>query len=132
MIKFRAWYDGKMWSVANINFIDETVDIYNLPACENGEIHDVRKFSGGDLKLMQFTGIKDVNRKEIYEGDILKNTETGEISAIKKVDSFFRMAKQPMLWRGEMLGEIHYCDPADFLRLEVIGNIYENKDLLNA
>ena len=75
--------------------------------------------------LMQFTGLHDKNRKEIYEGDIVDVTrpciyETGTI--IFKNGCFFIKVKETLLALWE-------CEPNNY-QLEVIGNIYENSNLL--
>lgn len=82
------------------------------------------KYSEG-TPLMQFTGLLDKNGKEIYEYDILM-TETDKPMVItwsKKFASFCisREGWAFQHWFGEA------CDPS---RCEVIGNIYENPELL--
>jgi hypothetical protein len=74
---------------------------------------------------IQFTGLKDKNGKEIYEGDILK-TETDKPMVVtwsKKFASFCisREGWAFQHWFGEA------CDPEN---CEVIGNIYENPELI--
>jgi hypothetical protein len=73
-------------------------------------------------KLMQFTGLKDKNGKEIYEGDIIKSEEPewwseGHTQQITVAD----IAALPTQC-GDWSIDIDYY--------EVIGNIYENPDLL--
>lgn len=77
----------------------------------------------------QFTGLEDKNGKEIYEGDILKliDTDGSEIIAcvifLKDVGRFVLK---------EEVGDIGYLD-IDFLvdgDMEVIGNFFENRELL--
>ena len=77
----------------------------------------------------QYTGLKDKNGKRIFEGDICRNTRTGEIVSVK--------------WHGTMAGYVWDKRRADsFLfdfgelfracdKYEVIGNIHDNKSLLN-
>lgn len=78
----------------------------------------------------QYTGLKDKNEKEIYEGDILKiksefdNTEI--ICDIIYLDGAFRTKK---FMFGSYYDCLYYCYAND-CELEVIGNIYENSELL--
>lgn len=81
-----------------------------------------------DCDFMQFTGLKDKNGKEIYEGDILNMTYHGSVSIvkpeIKDVVGFERgcfIVKET----GFPLGKIGRS-------LEVIGNIYEHPNLLES
>lgn len=75
-----------------------------------------------ELPLMQYTGLKDKNGKEIYEGDILNNYIIGvnfEIKWLNQDAGFYALAYN-----------YHY-DPNDWcIKGEVIGNIYENPELL--
>lgn len=78
----------------------------------------------------QYTGLKDKNGKEIYEGDILGGIwESGFISWCEKCKQF--------QYHGAGIGcmacsgDVHWCEIVeDDGKLEVIGNIHENPELL--
>lgn len=128
-IKFRAWMldERKMYGVNDLDFAlglikldDGTDDVISM------------------VDLMQYTGLKDSNDREIYEGDILKVTEEDENSYIA-----------PVVWGGEDypafdLDMRYVPDGWDYEAnilstleaglgnsiYEVVGNIYENPELL--
>ncbi len=115
MIKFRAWHDGEMYKVLSIECFCEYLKIINKNSLR---IH--RGFD--DVELMQYTGYKDINDAEIYEGDILK-AANGEMGIMTKNNGEWVALHKS----GVKLINNRYYDYT-----EIIGNIYENKDLLNA
>lgn len=93
----------------------------------------------------QYTGLKDKNGKEIYEGDILRSDEYpfncdgvdnyfAEIVWADNVCCFYRITfKNPKSTvRGISHGICEQLDEEDIKSFEVIGNIYDNKELLNS
>lgn len=75
-----------------------------------------------DCILMQYTGIKDKNGKEIYEGDILKY-ETGYMDSVTYEDGCF-------MTTGNSSCDYLHCSVGRYHPV-VVGNIYENPELLN-
>lgn len=84
-----------------------------------------------DIVLMQSTGLKDENGKEIFEGDIVKVTDgdertnfpDGGIGTICGLDGIF-------MWYID--GQVHngLFDISQEYYIEVVGNIYENPELV--
>lgn len=113
-IKFRAW-DRK-----NKSFIKYIVGVRFYPG---GIIVDYQTEAGfeetecGDAIPIQYTGLKDKNKKEIYEGDILK-TSTDKIGVIMWDEC---------MWTLKLSNENWIVSPGYD---EIIGNIYENPELL--
>nr|WP_285669654.1 YopX family protein [Limibaculum sp. NKW23] len=84
---------------------------------------------------MQYTGLKDVNGKEIYEGDVCEEISVSgrrsHKSAIEFFDGSYHLCHDHFDLRGNTTGR--YEQVLGFLEqpaVEIIGNIYENPELL--
>lgn len=117
-IKFRAWHkDEKFMSPITKLWWDEQI-IETIGEME-GE-RNIRHFD--EVELMQFTGVKDKNGQEIYEGDIVKNYHY-ESGVIKYKEGAFFVCS----WRCFSLIFDGSHSPE---KLKVIGNIYDAPELL--
>jgi len=117
-IKFRMYRDGRMqtsWSMTT----DEAYN-YDFQKCE------IEAGEGGIL--MQFTGLKDKNGKEIYESDIVLILEDEMYSPIpNNFKGEVKMMEGCWYIDNERCAFLVWQEIADW---EVIGNIYENHELL--
>lgn len=117
-IKFRAWdkQDKKMREVLGYHISANKVIVSNKPY---GNV------SLWDFDLMQYTGLKDKNGKEIYEGDWLAFDKT--TMEVKWDDSRCCFYLWEHGWK-----EYHRPTADEMLTgSEVIGNIYEHGNLLD-
>ena len=76
--------------------------------------------------IMQYTGLKDKNGVEIYEGDILSHHLQGN-RFVEYGSPFKNYGGYMLVSKNGMRGTLNDSDKL----YEVIGNIYENKELLN-
>ena len=135
-IKFRAWCKGKH---GNMTFSKPMME-YDV-VLHSGAYASVE--SGWDIHgtyqtvpIMQFTGLKDEHGKEIYEGDVVKCEMWSPLFGGKKNDDFEGINKI-VEWDKDGWSPFNSRWPSgsslmhSYTRFIVIGNIYENKDLLN-
>ena len=83
-----------------------------------------------DYVLMQYTGLKDKNGKEIYEGDIVKIVDTEYQTRHIAIIEFLEASFILRMIKGEYAGEALMADSWLDEEKEVIGNIYETPELL--
>ena len=128
-IKFRIWNnEEKMMIYPKENeysdyFITIDGDVYSMDFdCPDGGF----TYEDNNAKLMQFTGLLDKNGKEIYDGDIVKFSSYWIGDYVEK--ETIKEIKYDIYGFNEKI-EIGYAGKPDWC--EVIGNIYENPNLLN-
>lgn len=116
--RFRAWdkEENKMINWGDLGFFKNKND-------EDLRALDLTYFPPKfkNVKLMQSTGLKDINGTEIYEGDIVENIYK-EIGFIKNSKDAFCFNRKE---RNFYLSGIGAGSP-----FEILGNIYENPELL--
>ncbi len=128
-IKFRVWNP-------------ETKKIHNMPfleVCRSAKSGGwyYSPHTGGDFPrvvldkyLMQYTGLKDKNGMKIYEGDIVKayhyQREEVEMHCVRYEAPCFTLG---LYWKDGS-HDWYSMEQYDSFELEVIGNIYENPELL--
>ena len=124
--KFRAWHNelGRMMSISDMWF---NVDSLGEIGLNDSVMNDYITVSPDEIKLMQSTGLKDKNGKEIFEGDTVDYK--GREAVVKWHGSYASFIYRFVDGLKERVSE---WDPL-FLacyHFEVIGNIYENPEFL--
>ena len=130
-IKFRAWDKTikKMFKNADIDVrMDLDGNLYQADSEYSITDSDLlwNDLSRENVELMQYTGLKDKNGKEIYEGDIVTcgTLEGNPVGAITWLEN---SAEYLVINKGL---QVEYVTKLHAEYMQVIGNIYENKELL--
>lgn len=127
--RYRAWHKTgeEMCKVKRIRFDDEenilTVFVVGKTSGSNAYLKDV--------ELMQSTGLRDKNGKEVFEGDIVQFEDCYEVSdflyintgIIEWCQGGFHVTNRDSVLMEDLLD-------GDSLDVTIIGNIYENPELL--
>lgn len=122
-IKFRAWDNkngGYFFCMQSIHF-DKEIGITVLSTIDSITLW------GDDILLEQFTGLRDKNGREIYEGDIVES----KIHNPSKMEIRFIEGGFCAWWGDDDYPiDINHFYDSKGCCIEVIGNIHENIDLL--
>lgn len=146
-IKFRIWdkYEKRMFYPDDISYICSIDNLHfsSTPIHKLDEIDYIE--TTDDVEIMQYTGIKDKNGRNVCEGDIIKLTN-GDFCIVLFQDGAFMIN---FVKNGET-GEVYPIDGKEVchmtlddissfprsssldrnINIETIGNIYENEELL--
>ena len=121
-IKFRAWSKEEgMINVARLDIADGSL----YKRLITGKAYDY----WNDVILMQYTGLKDKNGTEIYEGDIVKyanELENGIFEVKYGSCRFYGLWIEATFM--DITTDLFYLGCSN--ELEVIGNVYQNPELL--
>ena len=126
-LKFRVW--DKM---RKMFLLPKTGHSGHYTISLDGKFYNTQNGSGGDeYEIQQFIGIIDTNGKEVYEGDIVNFV----IPAIPHGRERDEYKNQEVSYDKEYahftFGMLGFCMLDDITELEVVGNIYENKQMHN-
>lgn len=120
-IKFRAWDKRKniMRDVECVGSVFSRSEVYDTSNGRECVMND-------HIELMQYTGLKDKNGKEIYEGDILQDIRHDKYNWLVGFNegSFVGYQSNCRTW------DVRLRILTNTKAVQIIGNIYENPELL--
>lgn len=130
--KFRAWYvlaEEMINEILMISFVRKEI----IGKFSDGSTSVPLKFedkrNGEDVTLMQSTGLKDKNGREIFEGDVVRQVRTQPTTENEVIIGVVTMIEGAWLIMNDndQLASYLWSETDEN---EIIGNIYENKDIL--
>ena len=137
-IKFRAWDNKRgifigndlLFAFANCALYYQRDKVIELrDGLQNPYLGDRNNELEMDLIYLQYTGLKDKNGKEIYEGDVVRIWADPKDYNGYKGHNYIGVVEWDEFILGFILSDGHGLK--DFEFIEIVGNIYENPELLN-
>ena len=133
-VKFRVWDRNEeiMAEITSIRFSKSQHTLIGYRYSKNGKVIDNQSYidenGWGTAALMQYTGLKDKNGNEIYEGDVVEYKDfSSGLYLFREQPKTTGIIKINNLLRGIYLKGMGTFEGS---KVEVIGNIFENKELL--
>lgn len=122
--RFRAWHNelGRMMSISDMWF---NVDSLGEIGLNDSVMNDYITVSPDEIELMQSTGLFDKNNKEIFEGDIVRVLDSPYTVFYDNERGSYRLKPHDDRWNVDYMSNFSHGG-----NFEVVGNIYENKELL--
>lgn len=125
--KFRAW-DKETQTMLDVSLIDFKKSVL---VGEHWEFGETNFISFDDVNLMQSTGLLDKNGKEIFEGDIVQFEDYYIESDLPYINrGIVEWSQGQFTITNRASVEMEDLLDGEFLDLTIIGNIYENPELL--
>lgn len=136
-----AEHDGKAFIVTWVRYIPDTRDWDTVEYYENNPHYNSSLIEVLPETVCQYTGLTDKNGKNIFEGDIVKGVAysidfIGYIVWIDAIAGFgvryFNKNREPTAWENSsILKAIQRWKQPNEFQAEIIGNIFDNEELLN-
>lgn len=130
--KYRAWHNelGRMMLVKTMFFFANELEELEL---NDSIMNDNIPVYPDEIKLMQSTGLKDKNGKEIFEGDIVTDSHTiGVLRNHQTLGFYMADEKGKENFLSDTVDTEGFEEAKEFMAnsVKIIGNIYENPELL--